>query len=63
MKSLELNQMEGLQGGDWGDWVNGACSAVLLANIISKGAINLHPAGLIASSVCAGWGIANGLFG
>ncbi|WP_408031032.1 hypothetical protein [Tenacibaculum xiamenense] len=61
MKKLELNQMENLQGGSWGDWITGACGAVALANLYSAGAFSANPVGAGASAFCVGWTIAVGI--
>ncbi|TAH19968.1 MAG: hypothetical protein EAZ08_07895 [Cytophagales bacterium] len=57
MKKLSFDQMEKISGGDWENWVDGAC--------IGWGAVRtftvLTPATFIAGRIvdvgCIGWGI------
>ena len=63
MKTLELNQLETINGGDVGDVVNGICAALATASYFGWIALMATPAGQAAAGVClvnligngAGW--------
>jgi hypothetical protein len=50
MKRLELNQLEMIEGGDWGRDVDIACAVYSSYTLFG-------PAALPASFFCAGWGV------
>jgi len=63
MKTLELNQMEVIEGGDIGDFVNGVCAALVVANYLGVIALMATPGGQVVAGAClvnligngAGW--------
>lgn len=64
MKTLELNKMENVSGGDFGDVVNGACAAVGVASYVGWIAVSISsPVGWVVGGAClvnvvgngAGW--------
>lgn len=57
MKSLELNQMENLEGGNWLDWTCVGVAVVgVAATVLSVGGA-AGVAVVLAGSFCTGWGM------
>ena len=63
MKTIEINRLSEINGGDVGDVVSGACAAVATASLFGVIALGSSPVGWTVGGVClinaigggAGW--------
>ncbi|SED92635.1 hypothetical protein SAMN04487765_0814 [Tenacibaculum sp. MAR_2010_89] len=56
MKELKLNELSVIQGGDWGDVVDGTCTAVAAGGLLTLALGLTNPVGAGVYGFCAGWG-------